>query len=56
MINQCFAIEGTANTQLEAATIENLLDETWVTNFENTVQTQMDAVSNTITVDFNQGE
>ena len=56
MINQCFAIEGTANTQLEAATIENLLDERWVTKFENTVQTQMDAVSNTITVDFNQGE
>lgn len=52
MINACFQIEGQANTQLEQASIENLLDEQWVNEFENNVQTLMDAVPNTITIDF----
>lgn len=52
MINACFEIEGQANAQLEEATQENLLDEQWVSNFENNVQTLMDQVPNTITINF----
>ena len=52
MINQCFAIEGQANTQLAAATVANLIDEEWVAEFEQNVQTQMDTVNNKITIQF----
>lgn len=52
MINQCFLIEGTANTQLEEATTEQLNNEEWVIAFEEQVQTAMDAVNNNITINF----
>lgn len=52
MINQCFAVEGQANTQLQAATVENLIDETWVNNFKSTVQTAMDEINSDMTVRF----
>lgn len=52
MINECFAIEGTADAQLDQATVEQLIDAEWVEAFEAQVQTAMDAVNNHITVAF----
>lgn len=52
MINECFAIEGEANKQIAAATQENLLDSEWIEEFKKSVQEKMDAVSNTITLEF----
>lgn len=52
MINQCFAVEGQANTQLQAATVENLIDDEWVNTFKATVQTAMDAINSDMSVRF----
>lgn len=52
MINECFAIEGTADAQLDQATVEQLIDAEWVEAFEAQVQTAMDAVNNHVTVAF----
>ena len=56
MINQCFAVEGSFNGQLQLATVEQLNDETWIEGFIGRAQTAMDAVNNHITVEFNQAE
>lgn len=50
MINQCFAVEGAANDQLRQATVEQLINDTWVTNFVAQVQAAMDAISHDMTV------
>ena len=50
MINQCFAVEGAANTQLQQATVANLIDEEWCTAFVANAQTAMDAISHDMTV------
>lgn len=52
MINACFAKEGTFNEELKEATIEQLIDETWVEDFKNRAQTAMDEVENHIYVNF----
>lgn len=52
MINKCFAIEGKANEQLRVATVEQLVNDEWVENFIKAVQTEIDNVENTITVEF----
>ena len=52
MINACFAKEGTFNEELKEATIEELIDETWVEDFKNRAQTAMDEVENHIYVNF----
>lgn len=50
MINQCFGVEGVANEQLKMATVENLIDEQWVEAFEQSVQAEMDKITNKITI------
>lgn len=50
MINQCFAVEGTYNTQLQAATVAQLIDEEWTTEFVENAQAAMDAISHNMTV------
>jgi hypothetical protein len=50
MINQCFAVEGAANAQLQQATVANLIDEEWCTAFVANAQTAMDAISHDMTV------
>ena len=52
MINACFEVEGAANVQLEAATTEDLINEEWVTAFEQTVQAEMDKINNKIEIEF----
>lgn len=52
MINACFEVEGAANVQLEAATTEDLINEEWVTAFEQTVQAEMDKINNKIEIQF----
>ena len=51
MINACFQVEGTFNEQLKTATVEELIDETWVETFKAQVKTAMEEVPNTMTVD-----
>lgn len=52
MINACFEVEGAANVQLEAATVEDLINDEWVTTFETQVQAAMDKIENNITIEF----
>lgn len=52
MINECFAVEGQANENLQTATIEQLNDEVWRNDFINGVQAEMDKVNNKLTVSF----
>lgn len=52
MINECFAVEGQANENLQNATIEQLNDEVWRNDFINGVQAEMDKVNNKLTVSF----
>ena len=51
MIDNCFKVEGEANDELEQATIENLIDEEWVENFEKRITEEMNNVVNTLTLD-----
>ena len=51
MIDNCFRVEGEANDELEQATIENLIDEEWVENFERRITEEMNNVVNTLTLD-----
>lgn len=53
MINECFKIEGAANEALNAASEDDLLNSEWVESFKNDVQTKMNAVVNTLSIDFN---
>jgi len=52
MINNCFAVEGTFNTELQSATVAQLIDEEWVTDFVARAQAAMDEISNQMTVNF----
>ena len=50
MMNQCFAVEGTYDAQLQVATVEQLIDDEWVEEFVGNAQTAMDAINNNITI------
>lgn len=50
MINQCFAVEGTYNVQLQQATVAQLIDDEWTTAFIENAQAAMDAISHNMTV------
>lgn len=52
MINQCFAVEGTFNTQLQTATVEQLIDDEWCEAFVANAQAAMDEINNNLTVAF----
>lgn len=52
MINQCFAVEGTYNTQIEAATVEQLIDAEWVAAMKASIDAAMAEVNNNITIQF----
>ncbi len=52
MINETFAVEGQANTQLSTATVEQLNSEDWRNNFLAEVQAEMDKVNNKLQVTF----
>lgn len=56
MMNECFKIESTANEALSAATEDDLLNADWIENFKTNVQTQMDNVVNTLTIQFEDSE
>lgn len=51
MINACFQVEGTFNEQLKKATVEQLIDDNWVQQFEEQATIAMKAVPNTLTVE-----
>lgn len=53
MINACFAVEGTYDTQLQSATVAQLIDDEWTSAFVASAQAAMDEISNEITVNFN---
>lgn len=48
MINQCFAVEGEANSKVYAASTKEVNDSAWVELFKTSVKEQMDAIPNTI--------
>ena len=50
MINQCFAVEGQYNIQLQQATVAQLIDDEWTTTFVENAQAAMDAISHNMTV------
>lgn len=52
MINETFAVEGQANTQLSTATVEQLNSEEWRKNFLAEIQAEMDKVNNKLQVTF----
>lgn len=55
MIDTCFAIEGDANTILENALTEELLNESWCEELKANTKTSMNLVPNNITIEFNEG-
>lgn len=50
MIDTCFAVEGSANAIVENATTEELLDSNWCEELKASVKSDMDLISNTLTV------
>lgn len=52
MMNQCFAVEGTYDAQLQQATVAQLTDDEWVATFVAQAQAAMDEINNNITINF----
>jgi len=52
MINQCFSVEGQFNTQIEAATVAQLIDAEWVAALKASIDAAMGEVNNHITIQF----